>query len=138
MNKRVKDKIQDIKTYLEQLSKIKPNTFEEYEKDFKTKAACERYFEKIAEAVIDLALLIIKEKDLQTPEEENEAFEILEKENIMNSNLTKKLKGMKGMRNIIAHQYSDVNDELMYAAISKEIEDDVKAFLEIIKKLNKK
>ena len=56
----------------------------------------------------------------------------------MNSNLTKKLKGMKGMRNIIAHQYSDVNDELMYAAISKEIEDDVKAFLEIIKKLNKK
>src|SRR3989344_94819 len=129
MNKRIKDKIQDIKIYLEQLSKIKPNTFEEYEKDFKTKAACERYFEKIAEAVIDLALLIIKEKDLQTPEEENEAFEILEKENIMNSNLTKKLKGMRGMRNIIAHQYSDVNDELMYTAISKEIEDDVKAFL---------
>ena len=138
MNKRIKDKIQDIKIYLEQLSKIKPNTFEEYEKDFKTKAACERYFEKIAEAVLDLALLIIKEKNLQTPEEENEAFEILEKENIMNSNLTKKLKGMRGMRNIIAHQYSDVNDELIYTAISKEIEDDVKAFLEIIKKLNKK
>ena len=133
MNKRIKDKIQDIKTYLEQLSKIKPNTFEEYEKDFKTKAACERYFEKIAEAVVDLAALVIKEKDLQMPEKDYEAFEILEKENIIDSNLTKKLKDMKGMRNIIAHQYGDVNDEFMYTAINKEIEDDVKTFLEIIK-----
>ena len=110
MNKRIKDKIKDIKTYLEQLSEIKPNKFEEYEKDFKTKAACERYFEKIAEAVVDLAALVIKEKDLQMPEKDYEAFEILEKENIIDSNLTKKLKDMKGMRNIIAHQYGDVND----------------------------
>ena len=138
MNKRIKDKIKDIKTYLEQLSKIKTNNFEEYEKDFKTKAACERYFEKIAEAVVDLATLVIKEKDLQIPEKDYEAFEILEKENIIDSNLTKKLKDMKGMRNIIAHQYGDVNDEFMYTAINKEIEDDVKTFLEIIKKLNKK
>ena len=137
MNKRIKDKIKDIKTYLEQLSEIKPNKFEEYEKDFKTKAACERYFEKIAEAVVDLATLVIKEKDLQIPEKDYEAFEILEKENIIDSNLTKKLKDMKGMRNIIAHQYGDVNDEFMYTAISKEIEDDVKTFLEIIKNLIK-
>ena len=138
MNERIKGKIKDIKNYLEQLSKIKPNKFEEYEKDFKTKAACERYFEKIAEAVVDLAALVIKEKDLQMPEKDYEAFEILEKENIIDSNLTKKLKDMKGMRNIIAHQYGDVNDEFMYTAINKEIEDDVKTFLEIIKKLNKK
>ena len=138
MNERIKGKIKDIKNYLEQLSKIKPNKFEEYEKDFKTKAACERYVEKIAEAVVDLATRVIKEKDLEMPEKEYEAFEILEKENIIDSNLTKKLKDMKGMRNIIAHQYGDVNDEFMYTAINKEIEDDVKTFLEIIKKLNKK
>src|SRR3989344_3608111 len=63
---------------------------------------------------------------------------ILQNKNIIDSNLTKKLKDMKGMRNIIAHQYGDVNDEFMYTAINKEIEDDVKTFLEIIKKLNKK
>jgi len=137
MNRRIEDKIKDIKTYLEQLSKIKPNTFKEYEKDFKTKAACERYFEKIAEAVVDLAILMIKEKGLPTPEEDYEAFETLEKEKIIDSKLAKKLKDMKGMRNIIAHQYGDVDDELMYTAVSKEIEDDVKVFLSIINKINK-
>src|SRR3989344_8634710 len=99
MNKRIKDKIKDIKIYLEQLSKIKPKTFKEYEKDFKTKAACERYFEKIAEAVIDLAFLVIKEKGFKTPEEDSQAFTILEDEEIIDNNLANKLKDMKGMRN---------------------------------------
>lgn len=137
MSKRIEDKIKDIKAYLEQLSKIKPNTLKEYKKDFKTKAACERYFEKIAEAVVDLTTLAIKEKGLPAPEEDYEAFKILEKEKIIDFNLAKKLKDMKGMRNIIAHRYGDLDDELMYLAISKEIENDVKLFLKIINKINR-
>ena len=137
MSKRIEDKIKDIKTYIKQLSIIKPNTFKEYEKDFKTRAACERYFEKIAEAIVDLATLMIKEKGLPTPEEDYEAFETLEKEEIIDSKLAKKLRDMKGMRNIIAHQYGSVDDELMYVAVSKEIENDAKMFLKIIDKVNK-
>ena len=136
MSKRIEDKIKEIKAYLEQLFKIKPNTFKEYKKDFKTKAACERYFEKIAEAVVDLATLAIKEKGLPAPEEDYEAFKTLEKEKIIDLNLAEKLKDMKGMRNIIAHRYGDLDDELMYLAISKEIENDVKLFLKIINKIN--
>lgn len=135
MNKRIKDKIKDIKNYLEQLSKIKSKTFEGYEKDFKTKAACERYFEKIAEAVVDLAILTIKEEGLSSPEEDYEVFDILENKEIIDPNLSKKLKKIKGMRNIIAHQYGDVDDKIMYVAIDKEIDADVKKFLEIINNL---
>jgi len=136
MNKRIKDKINDIETYLEQLAEIKPKTFKGYEKDFKTKAACERYFEKIAEAVIDLTFLIINEKGFKTPEEDSQAFTILEFEKIINNKLANKLKDMKGMRNIIAYQYGEVNDELMFIAINEEIENDVNLFLDIVKKLD--
>ena len=45
---------------------------------------------------------------------------------------------MKGMRNIIAHRYGDVDDKLMYNTINKEIKNDVKIFLEIVNKLNKR
>ena len=137
MNKRIKDKINDIKIYLEQLSTVKPISFKEYEKDFKIKAACERYFEKITEAVIDLSNLLIKEKSFQSPEEEDEAFEILKKEWVINFDLFIKLKSMKSMRNILAHQYWEVDDEIVYATISEEIENDVKTFVEIVKKINK-
>ncbi|AJF62901.1 MAG: hypothetical protein QT11_C0001G0765 [archaeon GW2011_AR20] len=136
MNKRIKDKIQDITIYLKQLSKIKSKTFNEYEKDFKTKAACERYFEKIAEATFDLAILVIKEKNLQIPEQDYEAFNILENEKIINIDLANKLRNMKGMRNIIAHQYGDVDDKIMYATISKGLSRDVKTFLKLVNKIN--
>ena len=45
-NNRISDKINEIETYLEELEEITPNSFNAYAKDFKTKAACERYFEK--------------------------------------------------------------------------------------------
>lgn len=44
MNK-VKDKIEEVEKYIQELSKIVPHNFEEYKINFKTKAACERYFE---------------------------------------------------------------------------------------------
>ena len=137
MNKRINDKINDINIYLEQLLTIKPGSFKEYEKDFKTKAACERYFEKITEAIIDISNILIREKGFQSPEEEDESFEILNKEGIIDSALFIKLKNIKGMRNILAHQYGEVDDKIVYIAINEEIHADAKEFLEIINKINK-
>ena len=134
MNERIKGKIKDIKTYLEQLSKIKTNNFEEYEKDFKTKAACERYFEKIVEAVIDLAQLVIKFKKFSYPEEDTQAFEILLKNKIIQKELCEKLKNGKGKRNILAHEYGQVDDELVFEAITQEIMIDSEEFIESVKK----
>lgn len=74
---RIKDKGIEIEKYLEELSRIVPRDFEEYGDDIKTKAACERYFEKIIEAVIDLSFLIVKEKNLKIPESDESVFETI-------------------------------------------------------------
>ena len=107
---RIKEKIEEIEEYLIELSDMVPIGFEEYIKDIKTKAACERYFEKIIGAVVDLAFLIIKEKHLRLPEEDREAFEILAEEKIINKELSTRLQEAKGMRNIPAHEYGVVDD----------------------------
>ncbi len=137
MKKRIDDKIKEVKNYLKQLMSIKPDNLDKYIADFNTKAACERYFERIAESMFDLAVLIIKEKGLTLPNENNESFEILKKENIINSDLARKLKEMRGMRNIIAHQYGTIDDELVYSAISQELYNDVNMFVKLIDKLFK-
>jgi uncharacterized protein YutE (UPF0331/DUF86 family) len=81
---RINDKIEEIEKYLDELEEIKPTSFKHYINNIKTKAACERYFEKIIGVVVDLAFLLIKEKHLKTPEEEKQSFDILhnEKNNI--------------------------------------------------------
>ncbi len=136
MKGRIKDKIEEIENYLNELSKIKPENFELYKKDFKTKTACERYIEKIIEAVVDLAFLVIKDKGLELPEDDNKAFETLAKADIIDEISVKKLIEAKGMRNIVAHQYGQVDDKIIFNAVTKEIEADVNEFIIQIKKIN--
>ena len=131
---RINDKIREIEDYLSELEEIMPKNFHEYKTDLKTKAACERYFEKIIEAVIDLAFLIIKDKGYKLPEEDKEAFDILTQEKIISQGLAIKFKEAKGMRNIIAHDYGKIDDEIIFEAIDTELEKDSNQFLDSIMK----
>jgi len=134
---RIKDKLEEIEKYLSEITEIMPDNFKEYRDDFKTKAACERYFERIIEAVVDLAFLIIKDKGLKIPEEDKEAFDILAKEDIISRELAERLKDAKGMRNIIAHEYGKIDDELVFRSITEELEKDVNKLIKDIEKSQK-
>ena len=130
---RINDKIEEIELYISELAEIMPDNLDEY-LGVKTKAACERYFEKIVEAVIGVAFLILKEKKLKVPDDEKSTFDVLVKAKVITKSFAKKLQDAKGMRNIIAHEYGIVNDELVFHSVSEELIDDVKEFLEQIRK----
>lgn len=129
---RIKDKIKEIEKYTDELKMIVPKSFDDYTSNFEKKAACERYFEKIIEALTDLAFLIIKEKRFRVPKDDQDAFNILYENKIIDKSLSENLADAKGMRNIIAHQYGKIDDELVYEAITKEINEDITLFLEKI------
>lgn len=133
---RIKEKIQQIEMFLEELSEMKPNNFEEYEKDIKSKAICERYCEKIPEALVDLALLVIKYKNFPFPEDEDNAFQILKDNKIISDSLSRNLQEAKGMRNIIAHEYGRIDDRIIFEAASHELKKDAKEFIkEVMEKI---
>ena len=132
---RLKDKIKEIEEYLQELSEIIPSSLEQYISEFKTKAACERYSEKIIEAIIDLSFLIIKKYSFKIPEEDKQSFDILKEENIISNELCEKLKDAKGMRNIISHEYGKIDDEIVFDSIKDELTIDTKEFIKQIKKL---
>src|SRR3990167_8210337 len=119
MNAKIKDKILNIERYLSEFETIIPANLSDYVSDFKTKAACERYFEKIIEAVVDLAFLILNELNEIIPEEDKQAFDILFNHGIITWQLSQRLKEAKGMRNIISHQYGNVDDEVVFESITK-------------------
>ena len=131
---KINEKIEEIEKYVQELSEIIPINYETYLSDFKTKAACERYFEKIIAAVVDLVFLIIKDSELQMPEDEDSTFNLLANQEIIPKELAKKLKEAKGMRNIIAHEYGKIDDEIVFEAITEQLEKDIKEFIDIIEK----
>ena len=132
MNARIKDKIEEIEQYVDELDEIIPEDFSEYVEDRKAKAACERYFEKIIEAVVDLAFLVIKASGLKIPEDDKGAFEILANAKRISEELAAKLRDAKGMRNIIAHEYGSIDDELVFESIKNALTKDVGEFVKSI------
>ncbi len=136
MSERIDDKIEEIKILLEQLLTLIPAEFEEYSHDYKTKAACERYIERITEAIVDLVFLVFRAKKLKIPEDEKSVFQMAVTQGIITADLSAQLKNLKGMRNILAHEYGIVDDEVIYKALKEELERDVELFLLQIQKFN--
>jgi uncharacterized protein YutE (UPF0331/DUF86 family) len=134
MEKRINDKIEEIEQYLDELDSFVPNVFEDYSIDNKTKAACEHYFEKIVEALADLAFLFIKWKGFPSPEDDIAAFFVLAEKNIISKDLATKLKEAKGMRNLISHEYGKIDDELVFEAPNGDIQKNATKFLDAAKK----
>lgn len=132
---RIEDKINEINQFLEELESLVPSSLEEYKSSIEKKAACERYVEKIVEAVTDLAFLVVKDKKLRIPEDDIDAFNILLENKIIDNDLASKLKNAKGMRNIISHQYGKVDDEIVFEAITEELDKDVREFIGCTEKI---
>ena len=132
---RVKDKIVEIESFLDELNSCLPSDFEQYKIDFKLRAIGERYFEKIIEAVVDLAFFVIKEKNLKQPEEDKQSFDILAEEKIISNSLADRLKDAKGMRNILAHEYGRIDNELVFHSLAEELIPDVQEFIKLIENL---
>lgn len=134
---RIDDKIKEVELYLCQLNEVIPVSLEKYAGHFKIKLMCERLFEKIVETLVDLAYLIINENKFKSPENDEQAFYIMGDNKIISNELAEKLRGAKGMRNIIAHEYGKVDDELVYEAVSNELINDTQEFIKSILKFNR-
>ena len=132
MNRRG-DKVVEIEEYVESLKNFLPESFDEYLSDEKSRLACERCFEKIVESVIDLVILVIKERGLGVPMSDRDAFNILSENDIISSVLSEKLGDAKSMRNIIIHKYGHIDDKKVFDAIKNELLGDVKEFLEAVR-----
>lgn len=73
--------------------------------------ACER--------CIDMANHVVRLKKLGLPSTSAESFTLLRKAGIINAVLEKKLVGMVGFRNVVVHQYRDLDYQRVEAAIKQ-------------------
>ena len=94
-----------------------------FDKDYLKQDAIAVNMQRAAEQGIDLANHIIRKKKLGLPKESKESFEILAKANIISGDLAEKLKGMVGFRNIIVHQYRDLDIKIMTEVIEHRLDD---------------
>lgn len=108
---------------VEFLKTIRIPNYERFIADAKTLRATARSFELIAQSVVDVASHIVAQRRLGIPESYRDMIAVLEQHGMLDSRLSKSLQKLVSMRNLLVHQYLEVDYQLVFEAIPSAITD---------------
>ena len=129
-------KIDIIERNITFLSSYKEKIEAEFLSNYKDIQAIKYSLFEIIEACIDIASHIISAKGFQRAESYAEMFEILGKNDIIETQLSEKLSNMARFRNVLVHGYAKI-DNSKVLVFTKEKLIDVENFIKVIIELIK-
>jgi len=86
-------------------------------------SAVERNFQVAIECILDIGNHIIAEKGFESPDESGDIIRIMGEEDIIPSDYASRIKGMPGFRNILIHEYTEIDYHLLYSYLSDQLDD---------------
>jgi uncharacterized protein YutE (UPF0331/DUF86 family) len=122
----VQRKITLIQTDLERLVPLAEDSFEEINSDFVKQAAVERLLERIINRAIDINQHIIAEHNTertQPPLDYRETFLRLTEFGMYSKEFAERIGKSIGTRNILAHEYDKIDNELIYRSMGDCLKD---------------
>lgn len=132
-------KIGNLRQYLAYLRNIKSevSSQKKYNGDFRIFGNTERYIQLSVQCLIDICHLILSERGLKIPAESREAVSILRGNRIISEKNASNLVKMIGMRNILVHEYGEIDNKKVYNVLKNRLKDFEIFEKEIIKYLGK-
>ncbi len=79
--------------------------------------------ERACQAAIDLAMHVVASKHLGMPQSQADAFRLLADAGELDRKLSERMIGMCGFRNILIHQYQELEVELLHKVASEHWKD---------------
>ncbi|MBF8287378.1 MAG: protein of unknown function DUF86 [Candidatus Rokubacteria bacterium] len=119
---RIIAKLDDLDVTLRELRSIAPLHFAEY-LAVEKRRACERLLQVCVEAVIGVCALLVTGLRLGLPGEEDDLFVKLARHGVLSSTMADTLRRMKGLRNLLVHEYGRINDQLVFETVKGRLGD---------------
>jgi len=91
--------------------------------DYLKQDAIAMNLQRIAELTIDIANHLIKRKKLGLPQDSADAFFLLHRAGLISAATMEKMKGMVGFRNVLVHQYQQMDLSIMVDVIEHHLHD---------------
>lgn len=79
--------------------------------------------QRACETAIDLAMYVINQRRLGTPQESRDAFTLLQTAGLLPADLATSMQRMVGFRNVAVHEYARLNLDVVHAIITKQLDD---------------
>lgn len=130
---KIKKRISEIEESINEINKIVSINEYEFWKDKRNITSVKYYLLEAIEAVGGICVHIVAKKFGKGVNSLSECINILEEEEILNKELSSRLKKMIKFRNKLIHKYWDIDDKLVYEYAKNETDD----FIDFIKEIKK-
>lgn len=113
----------NLKGYLEKLRGLARLPREEFLNDFTKVESAKHLFQVSVECCLDVSNHIIASERFRAPKNYAESFEILAEEGIVQKSFVATLRQMVQFRNRLVHLYWEVDAEIIYEILQKNLDD---------------
>jgi len=114
-------KLDSLSLYVRQLAEFRGVSLEEYKRDWKMQRIVERTLQMAVETCVDIADHIISDEGLRAPASVTDAFTVLREAGIFSETLHGALVKMAKFRNVVVHQYDEVDADIVLAILTKHL-----------------
>ncbi|MDQ6989165.1 MAG: DUF86 domain-containing protein [Mariprofundaceae bacterium] len=121
MNDVVINKVQSIQRCVRRAHEEHTLAGEHFATDFSRQDAAILNITRACEQAIDLANVVIKVHKLGIPNQSRESFSLLASAKLIPEDLSHKLQRMVGFRNVVIHEYQQVEVNIIEAVIVSEL-----------------
>ena len=119
-------RLQRLGELLAALEAIRADGEQAYLAEMQTRLAAERALQLAVQACIDVAAHLVAELGLRTPEDYRDTFRGLADEHLLDRDLAQRLGDAAGMRNILVHEYLEIDPRQVWRALGRL--DDLRTF----------
>lgn len=127
----VKKRLNQMAVSLEKIERFKEISLAEFLNDDIIQDVIEYNLFILINMMIDIATHIVVDDNMGSPETLGGAFDILNREGYLNDKETKTYKNMVGLRNILSHEYVNIDKNIIYDILQNNLID-IKGFIVFI------
>ena len=116
-------KLSELGTYYGQIKEFADINIDNYKNDWKTQRIVERTLQIMIETCTDIASHIISDRGMRPPTTYADTFRVLLENNIINSEMFATMEKMAKFRNVVVHQYEEVDAEIVIVILKRHLKD---------------
>lgn len=109
--------------YVSRLKRFEDIKLKDYLNDYDLQAIVERNLQLAIQVCIDVTNYIIARKKLTFPIEQENIFLLMGREGIIPQKLAARIKGMVNFRNILVHDYTEIDSERVFKLLKQGLKD---------------
>ncbi len=119
----IRKKLQDLLRYTAKLKKLKRYSFKEISEDLEKTWAIEHGLQLAIQVIMDIGNHILAAIGEYEIEDYTDIIDKLGEREIIPSEFAEKIRGMAGFRNILIHEYTDVDISEVHDIVQNRLED---------------